>query len=460
METSVLTAEVDRASEPVRDVEVVERSLAAEKVVQAERCATNLGAVAIVCVGCPMLELCRFKNEAAQAAQEQQAAIESTDELSFIEDTAMQIQPLEIIESEMAPTGAKEVGVTAQSQLEKDRAPQKPSYLERLLDDSVEVVLADSLMDAGEAPTRSNTPEKQSEPLPIKETAGDIDSDGTTVISAPESLPVDNEKVLVEGATAAVASGLAAEVTADEPERSNVETPRLKDEKAPEIIIAKGEEVLVGSSDSKVPVVEVAPAKKAIVDIVPTRIFKVNSTAVTAEVVVVAATIAEAVSQTLRPEPLQTSDYSEELTMPKEVLFEASDTTFEDDKLEAFAQIEELSVTSISAEAIIDALPVELESKVVENHSDAPFERQQAVSEFDGIVQARRRYKVLEIDETGIQADMLAKAMIDGDDTIDPEFRLSDTTAMRHLTIGTVRHLALQALRGILLEGHSLLYFV
>jgi len=119
-----------------------------EKTERLDRCRPDIAAVAIVCAGCPMLRFCpKFEAE----LEPKPATIELVDDTfeipteqgcDVLASTPQDPFTMEIVTVGVGDTSLdKAVIVEARSA----EVSQKASYLERLLDDSIDVVVADSI---------------------------------------------------------------------------------------------------------------------------------------------------------------------------------------------------------------------------------------------------------------------------------------------------------------------------
>jgi len=125
-----------------------------EKIERLDRCRPDIAAIAIVCAGCPMLRFCP-KLEAESVTIE---PLDYVDEIGeavgemvgdiMIEDFVIKKPAV----MEIEPDSSDEIIVP----VPVAEAPQRLSYLDRLLDDSIAVVVADSIR---QKPTDATIPE-------------------------------------------------------------------------------------------------------------------------------------------------------------------------------------------------------------------------------------------------------------------------------------------------------------
>lgn len=397
MEMDVLTMEVIEAVEPVFDAEVGIYDSVAEKALTAERCASNLGAVAIVCMGCPMLELCQLKNDALQVVQDQPPIFEMTDELSLANDSTELGYTSKIIEVVTATGSGLEVLNIVQSQPNTTPTPKRPSYREQLFDDTVNFVLTESFL----APNKVILPvvdERQHDviasPITRQPASGEVVAEPVQealmpVAASSESLQATSHQIDVKPPTVTAKEIVPVIISPIQPKQIDV------DRRPPQQV---NKHQVVSAQDKEIPVT--TPRK-----VLPAPI-------VTEQVVI-------------RSE-------AEVCTVDTFPLFE-------------------MSKPHDTEAVVLDVIFASDESEVVMSHdNDQLVEYIQTIDSGDSVVEEYHFDQDIEAKETILRVIVIVP-LIDSDSS-DPEIRLSDTVNVRQQPITVLQQLAWRALWAVALK--------
>lgn len=167
--------------ETAESVDIALETLPLPEMQVADETCSKFGGAALICAGCPMLRFCELKTATVEEVAPETSLQVEVDELGVLDIT----DSFSVPKTESMPSVTTEASSDSSdshqadiSKLPESSPAPKPSYLERLLDDEVEVVVADSIMDVAE---------RQAVPVP---TAKDFSSEPDIPEStAPNILP-------------------------------------------------------------------------------------------------------------------------------------------------------------------------------------------------------------------------------------------------------------------------------
>lgn len=417
MRTDILTPESVEVVTPELGVEAIELLLAAEKVLAAERCASNLGAVAIICVGCPMLEFCRLKDEAVQDIQEQQITFEMSGELSLDDSPTRSIDSGGVIKVETSSVDKPKNADITQAHPDIAPVPKHPSYREQLLDDKIDFVLAKGLLASDEAGSIAFDHEQHS-PITSNTTNQTVSSKASIEVSQNAIISVDGSPDSHKEAS------------------SQVKVKKVKVEPVDVRPIVTTEEAILPTASlrrSEQSGSDIQPSQ----EVKPTRIDNEQS-----ETILTATPTKIAFTATAVKETVLTS------ITPDEVVFRPEYIVLTPN-LSPISALVEPNVTeeTISEIIILDTTPlVENELEVdIPHDSDSVAEYIPTTDSDEAVVEVRR-FDEVEEDEATTAQTIVATPLIDSD-SIDPEMRLSDIVSVSQRAIAVLRQLALRALR-------------
>lgn len=416
METDALTTEVVEAVGPAPGSEALESTVIAEKALTAERCASNLGAVAIVCVGCPMLELCRFKNE---AAQDQQVAFEVTNDLSLPKDIMGLTYVGGSIEAATAAVSVPEAAGITRSQLDIVPALKRPSYREQLFDDKINFVLAESLL----------APDEVASPV--------VDYGPHNTIVSPTTNQVASSEVIIEVGHKAIIP-VAVSPSSDQEASSQVEVKAA--------MVAPVDASPAAVVTETIPTVHPSQPERFDADIRPSKEVKTpRVVSARREVIVAAAPDETAVVKTTYTEVALAPLVTEKVVIRPEAAVFITDT------LSAPVAVKPLIIEATTEVIALDVAPVSDELEVMMSRDNDPLiEYIQIINSSDSGVETRRFDQAVEKEVATLRA-IIATPLIDSD-SIDLEIRLSDTVSVQQQAIAVLRQLALRALQAVALK--------
>lgn len=402
-------------------VEILEERLEVVEVsatrVGDQRC-VDLGGAAIACAGCPFVRFCELKASVTEVDTEVEKATERAeadwpDLLDRNLDLALVSETDLFAASFLDEVPAQKTETTP---LPHDVENTTPSYFERLMDDDVDVVLADSI---APPPRAKKTPEKPELTLSV-EPASKVEEEAwpepavvayeaTKPIKPAEARSLANEKAVAVAPTVELAADIIPEAESAEPVEE----------------VESREEVIIATR---------VPYPEAIFD---------NTLAEMEEVEPVQPMEPEILTQNiLRPIAKSEIDYKMEPEIFDEVVAE-----------ESAGDLPEQSPAEDEPEIVVqeDLEVFEETIEVEESTADSPAEQPATPELFDipELVQTAtetEEYLSLGTTEPSIDGpeSRLAEALLNGDDTIDPEQRLA--TSKKKTRWNILRELALRAL--------------
>lgn len=403
----------ERAIEASKTVEV---PIEMETITQKERC-TTLGGAAIACAGCPFVRFCEIKAEVQQGSIVDSAAEEPTfDELFGFNE----ISPL-FPEDDLT----KEVEVVAEPQPEKVITPlpyevknTTINYIDRLMDDKIEVVFANSITNYHESSDSNLAPETPVNLVsteverPVLSTEPRVIAPKIEAQDTPQALELAYEGIEMVELTTEVAPV----------DKTNPVTDRPVD---PEIIasveIAQIEEIVKPTKDLTQNILR--PKVNVVKKVVVTQpIQKINKTET-----IVNTIITDSVDSPIFYNGAQ-EEIIEAKEEPTEIVVEVrTEIEVELGPIDEYVEVIEIPETVVEAEEMVEEVePIQLK----------------ATAQPEG---GLKRVNRAEAPEETLPESRLAEALLNGnDDMVDPESRVVGRKITNKLKV--LRQLALRAL--------------
>lgn len=415
--------------ETVESADITLEALTLLETQVADETCSKFGGAALICAGCPMLRFCELKTVAVEEVAPEiplQAAVDELDVLDVTDSFGVpKTESIPSVTTETSSDSSDSHQADIGKLPESSPAP-KPSYLERLLDDDVEVVVADSIVDTGE---------QSAIPVPVFE-----DYDTAPIIT--ENTASDMEvAVLYEQDEASVVSR----------EMSQVEV-------APKIIIEQPIDTIIplDSEDKpirpdqyddtitipifasvEVPVMNVDVAPRPIIDDIQ-RIASQKTNEVFPEL-----EEKEYLSFSTQPEEGLGYQFEQDDVRPTET---TQEEIYDDSETVAF------EMPSATVLNILDQKEGELDvDSIIDNKDEVSLPLAESVDESTDV------YLNQKSDDDRIIAipiGRIDKPIIDSLDTVEPELRLAAVTSVsaQQTTINTVRNLAIYALKWLRID--------
>lgn len=415
--------------ETVESADITLEALTLLETQVADETCSKFGGAALICAGCPMLRFCELKTVAVEEVAPEiplQAAVDELDVLDVTDSFGVpKTESIPSVTTETSSDSSDSHQADIGKLPESSPAP-KPSYLERLLDDDVEVVVADSIVDTGE---------QSAIPVPVFE-----DYDTAPIIT--ENTASDMEvAVLYEQDEASVVSR----------EMSQVEV-------APKIIIEQPIDTIIplDSEDKpirpdqyddtitipifasvEVPVMNVDVAPRPIIDDIQ-RIASQKTNEVFPEL-----EEKEYLSFSTQPEEGLGYQFEQDDARPTET---TQEEIYDDSETVAF------EMPSATVLNILDQKEGELDvDSIIDNKDEVSLPLAESVDESTDV------YLNQKSDDDRIIAipiGRIDKPIIDSLDTVEPELRLAAVTSVsaQQTTINTVRNLAIYALKWLRID--------
>lgn len=380
---------------------VVEALGSVETSVKSARCAILAGA-ALACAGCWLVETCKQKAEVEQGSNsENEAEKPSADSIQNFVETDLLFPELDLFQIVAATREAVPEKIITPPPYEVKNTT--PTYMERLMDDSVQVVLADSI-------TRPSEPRKAE----------------VFVKPLAELVPLKVESLtpVVE----VVYGAITAEPT-ESIEMLDVASVEIEEVSEP-LELAPSEEIIVDAPIQPEPEIIVAankPLAPAIEKEIKPEILTNNILRPIAEVVVKnVIKVAKNISE-IKPKPKTTIIK----TVDSPIFYNIDLSEIIDENV---APID----VGLELKPEVEAMPDD-EAEVIE-----VVETRENIIEVEDEAEEAEVIQIEAEDRLGFES-RLYEALLNGDDTLDPESRLSTRKIINKLKI--LHQLALRALR-------------